>query len=59
MTNVFKNIAQFSNNASQAVLTQFNSLLVASQHIPIPAPGQHLYYRWYQRCIAGCNRCDH
>lgn len=51
MANVFKNIAQFSSNASQRVLTQFNSLLVASRHIPIPASGEHLYYRWYQRWV--------
>lgn len=54
MANVMLNVAQFSSNASQRVLTQFNSLLVASQHIPIPQPvnGQRdLYYRWYQRWV--------
>ena len=51
MANVFRNVAQFSGNAGQTVLTDQLRLTHTLNHIPIPDPGESLYYRWYVRYV--------
>lgn len=51
MANVYLNVAQYSGNTSQLVYTDQVRLHHTYGHLPIPAVGESLYYRWYMRYV--------
>ena len=51
MANVYLNVAQYSGNTTQLVYTDQVRLHHTYGHLPIPAVGESIFYRWYMRYV--------